>query len=99
MSERKDVMEDHADAFIIAPGGIGTFDEFFQILTLAELGRKNAPIVIYNTDGYYDDMIVFMKKCTEKGFIRERALSLFRVCTTAEEAIDAIEEMKAQNNL
>ena len=82
-----------------APGGIGTFDEFFQILTLAELGRKNAPIVIYNTDGYYDDMIVFMKKCTEKGFIRERALSLFRVCTTAEEAIDAIEEMKAQNNL
>ena len=99
MSERKDVMEDHADAFIIAPGGIGTFDEFFQILTLAELGRKNAPIVIYNTDDYYDDMIVFMKKCTEKGFIRERALSLFRVCTTAEEAIDAIEEMKAQNNL
>ena len=99
MSERKDVMEDHADAFIIAPGGIGTFDEFFQILTLAELGRKNAPIVIYNTDGYYDDMIVFMKKCTEKGFIRERALSLFRLCTTAEEAIDAIEEMKAQNNL
>lgn len=99
MSERKDVMEDHANAFIIAPGGIGTFDEFFQILTLAELGRKNAPIVIYNTDGYYDDMIVFMKKCTEKGFIRERALSLFRVCTTAEEAIDAIEEMKAQNNL
>lgn len=98
MSERKDVMEGRADAFIIAPGGIGTFDEFFQILTLVELGRKNAPIVIYNIDGYYDDMIVYMKQCTEKGFIRERALTLFRVCTTAKEAIDAIEDMKTHSN-
>ncbi len=93
MSERKDVMEDHADAFIIAPGGIGTFDEFFQILTLVELGQKPAPIAIYNIDGYYDDLLAFMEVCTRKGFIRERALTLFRVCSTAQETVDAVEEM------
>lgn len=92
MSERKDIMESHADAFIIAPGGIGTLDEFFQILTLVELGQKKAPIVIYNIDGYYDDMLVFMKKCTEGNFIRERAMTLFQVCSTAEEAINAVEK-------
>lgn len=96
MSQRKDVMESHADAFVIAPGGIGTFDEFFQILTLVELGRQSAPIAIYNIDGYYDDIILFLKECTEKGFIRERALTLFRVCSTAEETVDAIEEMIEQ---
>ncbi len=98
MSQRKDTMEDRADAFIIAPGGIGTFDEFFQILTLTELGQKVAPIVIYDIDGYYDDLIAFMRKCTEKGFIRPRAMTLFRVCSTAAEAVDAVEEMKRLEN-
>lgn len=93
MSERKDIMENSADAFIIAPGGIGTFDEFFQILTLVELGQKNAPIVLYNLNGYYDVMLDFMRTCTSMGFIRERALTLFRVCATAKDALDAVEEM------
>lgn len=99
MSQRKDIMEDRADAFIIAPGGIGTFDEFFQILTLVELNRKNAPIAIYNIDGYYDDLITFMKKCTEKGFIRKRALTLFHVCSNAKETLDTIEEMYKKHPL
>ena len=93
MSQRKDTMEDRADAFIIAPGGIGTFDEFFQILTLVELGQKDAPIVLYNLNGYYDVMLDFMRTCTSMGFIRERALTLFRVCATAKDALDAVEEM------
>ena len=93
MSERKDVMESHADAFIIAPGGIGTFDEFFQILTLVELGQKSAPIAICNINGYYDDLLTFMDACTRKGFIRERAMTLFRVCGSARETVDAVEEM------
>ena len=47
MSERKQIMEDRADAFVIVPGGIGTLDEFFQILTLVELKQKKAPIVLF----------------------------------------------------
>lgn len=48
MRQRKQIMEDNADAFIITPGGIGTFEEFFEILTLKQLCRHNKPIVIYN---------------------------------------------------
>ena len=48
MAERKTIMEEKADAFVIVPGGIGTFDEFFQILTLRVLGRHSKPIILYN---------------------------------------------------
>lgn len=92
MGERKQVMEREADAFITAPGGIGTLDEFFQILTLVELGRKKAPVILYNIDGYYDDLISFIHSGVEKGFIRPKAEKLMYICATPEEALSAIEE-------
>lgn len=91
MGERKEIMENRSDAFIIVPGGIGTFDEFFQILTLEELKRKSAPIILYNIDGYYDDLINFMDTCVHKGFIRVGVKDLFRICDTPTEALDIIE--------
>jgi uncharacterized protein (TIGR00730 family) len=48
MRERKQLMEEHSDAFLVTPGGIGTFEEFFEILTLKQLGRHTKPILIYN---------------------------------------------------
>ena len=54
MAERKTLMEKHADVFFIAPGGIGTMDEFFQVLTLKYLKRIDVPIVVINLDGFYD---------------------------------------------
>ena len=56
MRQRKQIMEDRADAFVMTAGGIGTFEEFFEILTLKQLGRHNKPIAILNTNGYYDAM-------------------------------------------
>ena len=56
MRERKQMMEDNADAFMIVPGGIGTFEEFFEILTLKQLCRHNKPIAIYNLKGYYNEL-------------------------------------------
>ncbi len=91
MGERKEIMEREADAFVIVPGGIGTFDEFFQILTLVDLGRKDAPIVLYNIDGFYDDLLKFMNSCMEKGFIRAHAGTIYTVKNTAKEVLDAIE--------
>ena len=91
MGERKQVMEDNADAFIIVPGGIGTFDELFQILTLTELGRKNAPIVLYNINGYYDNIIELIDTDIQKGFIRPVVRELFAVCDTPDAALDYIE--------
>ena len=60
MGERKTLMEKHADIFIIAPGGIGTMDEFFQILTLKYLGQMETPIVILNINGFYDSLITLI---------------------------------------
>lgn len=91
MRERKKIMEEMADAFIICPGGVGTMDEFFQILALISLDRKTAPIILYNIDGYYDDLIRFIDGAVKKGFIRQKVKNLFRVCDNPEEAIDNIE--------
>ena len=54
MAERKTTMEDDCDAFIIVPGGIGTLEEFFEVITLKQLGRHHKAIAFYNIDGYYD---------------------------------------------
>ena len=96
MSLRKEVMEENADAFVIAPGGIGTFDEFFQILTLTELGRSAKPIIIYNVAGFYDDTIANIDKLIGMGFIRESVKSLFSVCETPEEVLNAVEWLTSQ---
>lgn len=91
MHERKEIMEDRADAFIIVPGGIGTLDEFFEILTLVSLEKKTAPIILYNIDGYFNSLISFIDSCTHKGFIRPLVRNLFRVCDTPDKAFDLIE--------
>lgn len=70
MADRKEIMENGCDAFIIVPGGIGTFDEFFQALTLRELKRHDKNIIIYNIDGYFTKLLEYMDDCIEKGFIK-----------------------------
>lgn len=61
-------MEDHADAFIVLPGGIGTFEEFFEILTLKQLGRMNKPIMLFNLNGYYDPLLRLLEENHRAGF-------------------------------
>ena len=56
MRERKKLLEEKSDATIVAPGGIGTYEELFEIFTLKSLKRIDRPIVLYNIDGYYDKM-------------------------------------------
>ena len=77
MRERKQIMEDNADAFIVVPGGIGTFEEFFEILTLKQLCRHNKPIAIYNLKGYYDDINHAMEQAMKKNFIRDNCKELY----------------------
>ena len=62
MRQRKQTMEDNADAFIVAPGGIGTFEEHFEILTSKQLCRHNKPIVLYNVKGYYNELEEVMRQ-------------------------------------
>ena len=91
MRERKRLLDESSDAFIVAPGGIGTFDEFFEILTLKQLGRHNKAIVIFNIDGYFDNMLKMMEVSIEKRFITTDCVELYKVTNTVEETLDYIE--------
>ena len=79
MRERKRVMEELADAFVVTPGGIGTFDEFFEILTLKNLGLHNKPVVLLNTLGYFDSMISMLENAAAEGFASGRIMTMFEV--------------------
>lgn len=84
MAERKDRMEELSDAFVIAPGGIGTFEELFQMLVLKQLGRHKKPIAIYNVKGYYYGLETLMQTGAEGSFLRENTMSLYRSFKTEE---------------
>ena len=90
MRERKQIMEDTADAFIVVPGGIGTYEEFFEMLTLKQLGRHNKPMVMLNTRGYYDPMAAMLQNTVDEGFMSADCLELYGVCNSPEEALDYI---------
>ncbi|MBQ3087850.1 MAG: TIGR00730 family Rossman fold protein [Clostridia bacterium] len=91
MRERKQIMEDSADAFVIGPGGIGTFEEFFEILTLKQLGRHAKPIAVYNINGYYDAMLAMLQKSADEKFMRELTLDLYRVFDDDDKMIEYLE--------
>ena len=91
MRERKFEMEERADAFIIAPGGIGTFEEFFEALTLKQLGRHNKPIALFNIGGYYDDMIALIDKAIAEHFMKDVCRELLRAFDDADAMLDYIE--------
>ncbi len=91
MRQRKQVMDERADAFIVTPGGIGTYEEFFEMYTLKQLGQHAKPIVIYNIGGYYDHLLEMLHFTVAEGFMRELSLSLFTVATTPEEALAQLE--------
>jgi len=92
MRERKRLLDEMSDAFIITPGGIGTFDEFFEILTLKQLGRHTKAIVIFNINGYYDHLLKMMRHSIDKKFITEETINLYKVTTTVEETLDYLEK-------
>ena len=91
MRERKKLLEDNADAFIITPGGIGTFDEFFEILSLKQLSRLNKPIVIYNSLGYYNPLIEMLNAAIKGNFMSAKNLELFKTTESIDEVFDYIE--------
>ena len=99
MRQRKQLMEDNADAFIIVPGGIGTFEEFFEILTLKQLCRHDKPIAIYNLKGYYDGMIDVLEQSMKKNFIRENCRELYFATEDATALFDYIEAPRKSHSV
>jgi len=91
MRQRKQIMEDNADAFIVVPGGIGTFEEFFEILTLKQLCRHNKPIVLYNLQGYYNEIEQVMEQAIKKNFIRDNCKALYQITDDLEQLFAYVE--------
>lgn len=87
MRERKAILEERADAFIALPGGIGTFEEFFETLTLKQLGRHGKPIALLNTLGYYDALDQLLRSAADGGFLSHNCLQLYALCPTPEAAL------------
>ena len=90
MDERKNKFVENSDAFIISPGGIGTLDEFFEIITLRKLKRHNKEIVIFNINGFYETMIKMIDEMSEKGFLYKQT-ELFKVTDNVEEIFEYLE--------
>lgn len=94
MRERKQIMEDNSDCFIVTPGGIGTFEEFFEIVTLKQLRRHEKAIVIYNINGYYDEMNAMMENAIKDGFMKESCRELYKYFDDMNEMLDYLEDYK-----
>lgn len=94
MAERKQTMEKNAEAYIIVPGGVGTFEEFFEVLTLKQLGRHNCAMVLYNLFGYYDELERFMKNVTEQKFITFECSELYKTIDNIKDTLDYLEHYK-----
>lgn len=90
MRERKAIMEEESDAFIVLPGGIGTYEEFFEMLTLKQLGRHGKPMAMLNTRGYYGPMNAMLQNTVDEGFMSANCLDLFKVCNTPQGALDYV---------
>ncbi len=92
MHTRKALMEKKSSAFVVLPGGFGTLDEFFEILTWRQLGFHNKPIVLVNVDGYFDGLTHFVETALGEDFIRDSSLNLFSVVQNFSEAVRVLEE-------
>ena len=79
MHERKRLMAERADAFLALPGGIGTFEEFFEVWTWRQLGYHDKPVGLLNVDGYYDGLLEFMRTGVEQQFMGPWQMELIRI--------------------
>ncbi|MBV7536525.1 TIGR00730 family Rossman fold protein [Duganella sp. sic0402] len=79
MHERKAMMAQLADGFIAMPGGLGTLEELFEMLTWAQLGIHAKPIGVLNVDGYYDSLVDFIRNATQQGLVRPQHAELMLV--------------------
>ncbi|BBY25058.1 TIGR00730 family Rossman fold protein [Mycobacterium stomatepiae] len=89
MRERKRVMEDRADAFIVLPGGIGTLDELFEAWTTGYLGMHDKPVVMLDTWGHYEGLLVWLNGLLDRGYISQVAMDSLVLVDKVNDAIEA----------
>jgi uncharacterized protein (TIGR00730 family) len=90
MHERKRLMAERADAFLALPGGIGTFEEFFEVWTWRQLGYHDKPIGLLNASGYYDGLLTFLKQSVAQQFMNPWQMELIREGSDLESLLPAL---------
>ena len=91
MAERKNIMIERAEAFICLPGAFGTLDEMLEIITLKQLDYHDKPIVLVNTDGFYDTLLGFFRRLEKERLIYKECLELYEAVSDVESALDLLE--------
>ena len=94
MAQRKEILMREADAFIAMPGGFGTLDEFSEVVVQDQLRIMDKPVALYNTLGYYDDLLKFINRGIDEGFIRDDHRKNIIVTDNPVELLDALFQYK-----
>ncbi|KAH7672141.1 Cytokinin riboside 5'-monophosphate phosphoribohydrolase LOG protein [Dioscorea alata] len=92
MHQRKAEMTHNADAFIAIPGGYGTLEELFEVITWAQLGIHNKPVGLLNSNGYYNSLLSFIDQAVEEGFINPSARHIIVCASNAKQLIQKLED-------
>jgi uncharacterized protein (TIGR00730 family) len=90
MHQRKEMMAQRADAFLALPGGIGTFEELFEVWTWRQLGYHDKPVGLLNVEGYYDALLSFLDQTVAEGFVYAPQRELLHVSTDAADALSRL---------
>ena len=94
MRERKGVMDERSDAFIVLPGGVGTLEEAMEIFSLIQLKQTLKPLVFINTEGFYDGIVRHFEQLVNSKFAKEETLKMYALVASPEEAIAFIENFR-----
>ena len=97
MRSRKAKMDELSDGVVALAGGFGTLEELSEMIVQKQLGYNNKPIVLLNTNGFYDKLIEFFEEIIKQNFASNKAKNLYYVAQTAEEAIEYIKNYKFEN--
>lgn len=95
MHERKTKMSDLCDGVIVLPGGYGTLEEFFEMITWAQLGLHKKPIGVLNIDGFYDDLIKLVQTMVDKGFLKQINKDMLLICDMVDDLLEKMENYQA----
>ena len=96
LRERKQVMDERSDAFVVLPGGIGTLEELMEIVTLRQLGYHDRPIVLLDAEGYWDPLLEQLRRMVAEGFSLPSILELFTAVRDVDAALAALAAAAAE---
>lgn len=99
MHERKAKMSELADGFVALPGGFGTMEELFEVLTMSQLDLHYKPVALLNINGFYDDLLAMMKTMVEKGLLQQVNLDLLIVSSSVKDLLNQMLNYKATKSI